>query len=316
VNGRTGEIQTIRSLVHTFVPGSEPLLSKRNDENPIIAYSNRIFHVGEAVASYKGIGSMAVVKTDKSRIDRQIEMLLASVQPGDSPIHDIDLWFTLPDPYSECEGELLGDYLASKLTGSYDFTRNGVSIQLSVKQCFCVQEGLPAVLKARADRKIPSHGTTVCLDIGGGTANLVLVDECGDVVAYHSFAGMGGIRLASDILDNRLFKNRCVHENVRADEERIMGAIARGRSYLGQNPKVHWEDIIHPLTVNWYQGLLGDIDALLGDLSADVTGIIMTGGNANLFRSLVSDEVFIPDQPENYNIRALALYPQLKGVVS
>lgn len=312
---RPNDILTIRSLTYPLTFGEAPLTSKRNEHNPLMVYNGRAYHAGEAALSYRN-GSEATVKGEKTRLEKQVELMLATIQPWSDTTLCINLVMTVPNPYEEVQEldatgnvisvQAVGDLLTNGLTGAYQFMRNGHNISLTVECVTVVQEGLPAVLKARRDGSVPNHGITVCLDLGGGTANTLLVDDAGDVLGYMSLPGMGGVRLASAIRSNELFQKRCKRAGVGVPSvERVMSAIAAGKRYAGNNVVAHWEDIFVGELTRWYGSLIGDVELGLGDLGTDVTALMMTGGNANLLREYVDTDVFIPSNAEAYNITAL-----------
>ena len=302
-------LATVRSLVYPLSYGETPLSCKRSEASPLIVYGGKTYHAGEAALSYAN-GSDPTVKGDKTRLTKQIELMLAVAQPG---IESVNLVMTVPDPYEETQIIADGSVISQQtvagacqaLVGDYSFIRNGKQHNLTVQAVTVIQEGLPAVLKARRDGGVPNQGTTVCLDVGGKTCNLLVVDGTGDVVGYMSMLGAGGIKLATALQSNGLYRTRCKRANVAVPNvERIMSAIALGNDYAGCNVEAHWSDIITEELTRWYTALVGDVEASLGDLGSDLTGLMLTGGNANLFREL--SDAYIPDSPETFNITALA----------
>jgi len=303
------DLLTVRSLVYPLTYGETPLGCKRSEESPLIVYEGKTYHAGEAALSYPN-GSEATVKGDKTRLSKQIELMLAVSQPG---IESVNLVMTVPDPHEEvqivAEGSVLSQQTVAgacqALVGDYSFIRNGTQHNLTVQAVTVVQEGLPAVLKARRDGGVPNQGTTVCLDIGGKTCNLLVVDDAGDVVGYMSMLGAGGIKLATALQSNGLYRTRCKRARVSVPTvERIMSAIASGNSYAGCNVEAHWADILPEELNRWYTSLVGDVEATLGTLDSDLTGLMLTGGSANLFHQL--SDAYIPAAPESFNITALS----------
>jgi len=76
--------------------------------------------------------------------------------------------------------------------------------------------------------------------------------------------------------------------------------------YVGSNDAATWADIFNAELGRWYTSLVGDVEATLGDLDSDLTGMMLTGGNANLLHDFVDSNVFIPKAPEQFNITALS----------
>jgi len=304
------DVLTVRSLVHTLTVGEPIQASKRSSTSPLIVYGRNTYHAGEATLSYSN-GAEATMKCDKTLLAKQVELLLTVAIEG-----SVNLVITVPDPYESTQTlnpdgsvSLQSTVAASAqgLVGDYSFIRNGVDINTSVKNVTVIQEGLPAVLKARRDGHVANYGTTVCLDIGGKTCNLLVVDDIGDVVGYMSMLGQGGIKLATALQSNQLYRARCKRANVKVPgAERIMSAIGAGRMYVGSNDAATWADIFNAELGRWYTSLVGDVEATLGDLDSDLTGMMLTGGNANLLHDFVDSNVFIPKSPEQFNITALS----------
>lgn len=306
---------TIQAM--SSVGGSQPLIIRsatqmlgrtrvlRHDQtNPIIVWDDKRYHIGDAALKYPGAMKEVTVESDKSNPDLVRLFLLGVLEPlGDALAYTVRLHFTVPDPYRLVGvNETVGERLARALTGTYDFIRNGVQMQVHVKALAPEYEGLAPVLVARKGGLIANHGYTICIDIGGGTTNVLVVDGDGEVLDQRTLDGCGGIALARAICADTVVQARCRHGLQVWD---VMDATARGLTHVIGNPSASWSDVFVPIRDKWLHNILSRVMSGFGQYFAKTTNILFIGGNANLLTKDQNKLFVVYPNPETANVTAL-----------
>ncbi|TFI51039.1 ParM/StbA family protein [Mastigocladus laminosus UU774] len=298
------DINVIRSVRSEIIPGGRVLRS--SGDSPIIDYLDKRYHYGASAYDYQS--HTAIANDDKLEPSVFIPTLLATLAPfGGQSEYTIDLHWILPNPSVPSRhvvGQPIGEYLREQLNGTFDFTRNGLGMSVKVFPQEPQYEGLAPVLAARKQSLIPSTGNTICIDIGGGTWNVLVVNQQGDIIDQASKDKAGGVRLASLIADNYIVKSRLGDE---LELERIMDGLAnRSNCYCG-NPRVHWNDVLGQSIEQWFSEGKGWTFTRFKQHMANTTMIMFIGGNANLLEPRIKGKqgFFIYPNPETANVTAM-----------
>ncbi|OKH56264.1 hypothetical protein NIES2101_00320 [Calothrix sp. HK-06] len=162
-----------------------------------------------------------------------------------------------------------------------------------------------AVSHAYAQGKLDADGDTLAIDIGGGTTNFVVMTPDGDVLARRSIPKVGGVSLANDVINSDLMQQYAKRESAVFNTSKLMDAIADGSLSYGR--RYDFSSVFPGLLENWFNNLIDSIQTSVNAYMADVTNVMIIGGNANLVRDKLGSKpgFYIPENPQLSNIEAL-----------
>jgi hypothetical protein len=182
---------------------------------------------------------------------------------------------------------------------------NGRSYRHKIKSVEFYPETDLAVSHSYKTGKLDNEGDTLCIDIGGGTTNYVVMSPDGNVLTRRSIPKVGGVSLANDIINSDLMQGYAKRESVAFKVPKVMDAVADGTLTYGR--KYNFSPVFPTLLENWFNNLMDSITTAANDYLSDVTNIMLIGGNANLVRQKLSSKpgFYIPENPQLSNIKAL-----------
>lgn len=302
----TGAPITIRSLYSELVPGVGRLCEPRDQQNPLVIYQDGCrLHWGETAAKYRGC-TPVVEHLKQQEPQLYWRMLLACLPPlkvGKDTVteYNVTLHWAVPDT------ALLDlEQFKKTLGGLHTYVYNGVDMAVTVKVADPLYEGQATVLYARRKGAIPSEGDTLFLDLGGGTANILLVDEFGQVLDNSSFVDGGCVKLAARIASNTLLRNRNGGNEVPLRS--IMDAIERREFHIRNKPEIHFHDIWQPEFRLWYNDIIRQLLTRYSEQlnSGRITSILIGGGMSNHVPPSSNKLITILIGGETANVCALA----------
>lgn len=307
-----------------------------------------VFHIGEQARRYGAASHELLDRGGKLKPENFIPLVLATLGPVNKQrvtTYEVDLYWSLPDPdmvimgtdqYGNEAPVSAAEYLAHSMnrnfkygyrdhTGDYDMS-------VSIHAQPCRPEGLDAVLFAREDGYLPAHGTILGADIGGGTLEMVTLDSDNVQLMRDSYDGKNGGALAGVIaIAGQIAKSIELQEAVGGYPNLglIMDALANPKpaqisGYYYEYPldfnetfdftkvaqKVissYWLEIQTKCHNKFYSSTGG----------AGMAGYMFFGGGANIFRQPLSktNGIYIPENPELSNVRALYRFSQRSAAV-
>ncbi len=210
--------------------------------------------------------------------------------------------------------------IRSTLVGDkHEVTVNSKTYRHKIKSVEFYPETDLAVTHAYKTGKLDAEGDCLCIDIGGGTTNYVVMTPDGSVLSRRSIPKVGGVSLANDIINSDLMQGFARRDSVDSDlmqgfarrdsvafnVAKTMDAIADGSLVYGR--KYDFNSVFPGLLEAWFNNLMDSITTAANDYLADVTNIMLIGGNANLVRHKLSGKpgFYIPVDPQLSNIQAL-----------
>jgi len=191
------------------------------------------------------------------------------------------------------------------VSDTHQVTVNGRSYRHRIKSVEFYPETDLAVSHSYKTGKLDMEGDTLCIDIGGGTTNYVVMSPDGNVLTRRSIPKVGGVSLANDIINSDLMQGYAKRESVAFKVPKVMDAIADGSLVYGR--KYDFSPVFPTLRDSWFNNLMDSITTAANDYLSDVTNIMLIGGNANLVRQKLSSQpgFYIPANPQLSNIQAL-----------
>ena len=303
--GPDKRVRLIRSVRARLFAGQRAL--KGLNDTPVLELSNgELYHIGTQALKYPNREATA----DDTKIDPQVflPLILATFKPLQGKTeYSVNLHWSLPDPrLNNC-----GVELQQLLNGTHKFKLNGRDFKVRIKAHDPQFEGHALALEARETGAVADSGYTLLIDIGGGTWNILVVDEFGEVLDSISYTDRGGVYIAAQIAANQLFKDRLGFEPEIAP---LMDAIASGQDHYPEHKDATFDDILENVVSVWYPQGMNVLKTRLASYLPLVTGFVYTGGNAELLRNyktkagtLLGDHplVFIPKEPNLSNIKAM-----------
>ncbi|MBD2509000.1 hypothetical protein H6G91_17185 [Nostoc muscorum FACHB-395] len=197
------------------------------------------------------------------------------------------------------------DSIKQALVGIHSVEINGKLYSHNITDVQFFLETDIAVTHAYEKRHIDIEGDTLCIDIGGGTTNYVVMSPDSSVLTRRSIPKVGGVSLANDIINSDLMQNFAKRDGAAFKVPKLMDAIADGSFTYGR--KYAFNQVFGALLENWFNNLMDSISTAANDYLSDVTNIMLIGGNANLVRTKLINKpgFYIPEKPELTNIEAL-----------
>lgn len=197
------------------------------------------------------------------------------------------------------------DSIKQALVGNHSVEVNGNRYSHNITGVDFYFETDIAVTYAYSKGYIDIEGDTLCIDIGGGTTNYVVMSPDSSVLIRRSIPKVGGVSLANDIINCDLMQSFAKRDGVAFKVPKLMDAIADGSLTYGR--KYAFNQVFSPLLESWFNNILDSITTTVNDYLSDVTNIMLIGGNANLVRQKLTNKpgFYIPEKPELANIEAL-----------
>lgn len=296
----------IRSLYSELVPGVGRVHEPKDYSNPLVIYQDGArLHWGTTATKYRGCTPIVehIKQQEPILYWRMLLACLPAIKQGKNLIteYSVNLYWALPDP-------ALVDVNQFKkvLGGLHTFTHNGHQMAVTVNVLDPVYEGQASVIYAREQGLITSKGDCVFVDLGGGTANLVLVDDFGSVLDNSSFTDGGCIKLASRIAANTLVRNRNGGNEVPLSS--IMDAIERKEFHILNKADIHFHDVWAVEFKLWYNDIIRQLLTRYAEQlnSGRITSVLIGGGMANHVPASNNKLITILQKGESFNICALA----------
>jgi hypothetical protein len=293
-------LNIIRSVRADLVNGTRPI-EPRSAESPLVMYGKSRTHFGSTAYKYRSM--VETVIDDKTDAELAKLVLVSTLPPkAGQNSYTVKLHWSLPDPMKEVDGAPVGTTLQNALNGTHKYIWNGQEMQVKVIATEPTYEGLAPVIVARSKGLLDKTGYSLCIDIGGGTVNVLVVDEGGNVIDNASFDKQGGVAVAADIAQSPIVKARAGDELSLA---RVMDAIADNTHlYCG---RVSFADHMDDVVDRWYRNIMMQVQARFKPHFKDITGFLFIGGNARLIEPRIKSKEMMAvfPQPETANLSAL-----------
>ncbi|BAY15661.1 hypothetical protein NIES21_14790 [Anabaenopsis circularis NIES-21] len=265
-----------------------------SDDSPSVKLDNKFLVLGDRATKQKN--PQAAAERGKQLPEFVKPFALAGLRED----FEGTVRFLVPDR-DRIEEELIKDCLIN----SHQVTVNSRSYNHKIKNVEFYLETDAAVIHAYKLGKLDPDGDTLCIDIGGGTTNYVIMTPQTEVLTRRSIPKVGGVSLANDIINSDLIQDYARQDKCAFKVAKMMDAIADGSLTYGR--KYDFSSIFPSLLENWFNGLMDGITTAANDYLADVTNIMLIGGCANLVRHKLSAKpgFYIPVDPQLSNIQAL-----------
>lgn len=291
--GHQQQLLAIRSDYYTLRTGQ--VSQGQTAVSPVITHEGMSRHFG--VASYRYRSQEATVQQAKEDLVLwHFYATLASLEASEVVIERLAVSHPDPDAVASRYRELL--------TGTHEVVVNGVSYRVSVQSTLVVQEGLAAWHQMANAGFTYDEGYSVVIDIGGGTAIALVVDEVGGIVDRMVSQKGGAYELAAAIAsDSRLQASL----GDIPKPNRVLSGLVKG--YYGSRPETSWEAWVSEYVDPWFRGIFQTVKSQFHPYMADVRTILVTGGSSHLFSSkLAGNPLFqLADNPRFANVAGLSL---------
>lgn len=294
---------------------------KSNSKSAVIKYlksnhKNNDNLVGKTwVAGY----SARNINTAKSLINTQksetaIRLALMAFQPRSGEFfREVNQLITsLP----ELRDTTAVEALKNAFQGSHKYEINGSEVRLSINSVEIYQEGLGTYWLAQRENLTLPNTLTGILDLGGKTANLLLIDEFGEPVedSSASFGTGGTYELVGLIASNPDLI--CANKGSAIAQTTVMDALSSGSRFLGVSG-IDFSQYYQEYLNQWFSGILAELETRWSRYFSRLGRVIVTGGSANLVRELIADNNYfaIPSNPQLANVVGLLYKPSNLSVV-
>ena len=291
------EVCTYQSIIKDYPVGRKPPTVDMRNGNTLVQYikpnssindklAGRLWYVGSKARSLNGARA-ATSFTDKAELAVRFAMVaLCPDKSGATSIEIENLHTSLP-----VNGEfddVLVQRIKEALEGTHVFLRNGKKIEATVGNVQVSPEGYGSYLTVANHHPelLAESGYTGILDLGGKTANLVLVDPDGDYIpdATYSFETGGTYSLALAISNEYRLKHSC---RGALDLNLFMDAIASQSLIYGAKRSFAGE--YEYCLKAWFDGILGEIESRWQTYLSQIGKILVTGGSAALVDPFLAD---------------------------
>ncbi|MBD2256282.1 hypothetical protein [Pseudanabaena sp. FACHB-2040] len=292
-----------RSMRARVTAGTRVL--RADDLNPLVEWKGHKYHFGDKAHSYSRKQASAV-ENKISDVNVFICSVLATLRPlHDQTKYSVILRWALPNPDLEhSSGRTYGEVFKQALTGTFQFTRNGQDMEVTISPEDPQYEGYASLVAAREEGQVSAKGNIMLIDLGGNTANGLMIDSSNEIIEATSCEGRGGVALATEIAKNQLVADRIGDTPSLAV---IMEGIASGTHCYHEEPAQHWNDVYEELLGEWYTSILSEMKRRFRAHIPNTKGIVLVGGCANLLAETLAGKpgIYIPEHPELANIESM-----------
>ncbi|NJL62276.1 MAG: hypothetical protein HC903_11110 [Methylacidiphilales bacterium] len=309
VSGRENtEVFKMRSLIFDATQSGECRDAVHPADSPLITVGGKTYKLGRHAKGYTGF--LSAVEAGKSRADIILPILLANTPDGFEGV----VKMLVPS-----RNELQEKLIAVGILGTHSFTTKAEGKEISAIANFTniefVRETDSAAKFAYESGVVSPDDVVLCIDIGGGTTNVVVAtyeDDVFNVIFRKSYDNSGGIQLAQAIANTDVIKSL----NREFEITKIMDAITEGKTHIGNRTDYSFAAVWESSVNVWFDGLLSRIMSACDKQLDEVTQILWCGGGSEIIRDRVQNQpgnLFL-DNPQETNIRGLihSAKPQLR----
>lgn len=305
---RLGEdVTTYQSIVKDYPVGRKPPTVDMRNGNTLIQYikpnsdinaklAGKLWYVGKKARSLID-ARPATSYSDKAELAVRFATVAFCPDKSGATAIEIDSLHTSLPVNGEFD-DLLVQRVKEALVGKHVFLRNGKKMEVTVQNVNVSPEGYGSYLAVANHHPelLPQGLYTGVLDLGGKTANLVLVDPDGQYIpdATYSFETGGTYKLALTIENEYRLKHS---ERGTLDLNLFMDAIANGSLIYGA--KHSFASEFEEKLPTWFDAILGEMESRWANHLGQIGRILVTGGSAALVERFIdkSDGVLaiVPD---------------------
>lgn len=266
------------------------VLTKNTDDSPTVICQGRKLILGYHATKQKNVQS--IVERGKHNPKVVLPYLLCGLRESFNGTVN----YLLPK-----HDKWIEDGLRSQLIGVHEITVNGKFYKHNIVDIKFFLESDIAVEQAFLTRTIDDNGDCLCVDIGGGTTNYLIMTPDATILHRNSIPDIGGISLANDIINSDWMQSF----NYAFNTSKVMDAVTDGSLTYGR--RYDFSEVFTPLLNNWFDRLIDRIMMDCRDYLSEVATIMFIGGNAELLRDRISnkDGYYIPEHPQIANIQGL-----------
>jgi hypothetical protein len=284
---------SMRSVVADIPHGVNP--KRHSVESPIVVYGSERFHFGTQAYKYS-TGFTPIVVTDKTAIGNYRRAMLAVLGAVNGCCeYQVHLRISLPAPDPS---------LAEALKGQYRYFHNGFQMSVEVLSVDTEYEGVAGWLYADTLGLVPDKGYTLVVDIGSGTANVLVLDSEGEIVGEPQSYDKGGtVSLATALSQNSLLYERLGDVPNLAY---VIDGLADGTNEYCDTG-IGWGGWMQPYVDRWLTSILSYAKTTYAAYLPRVRCFLFVGGNVHLLKTRLDSKpgvVLCPD-PELANVRGL-----------
>jgi hypothetical protein len=287
------------------------LINSTNGSKEVKELMGKRFVVGEK-ASRRGGKPLFMCGSD-AKIQFALPVVLALL--GSEELSEVVSTLILSLPDADGAKELFGalaqdsQRLKQVVSGKHVFRWNGLLITRQIDEVDCAYEGEGVRDWGIWHGLVPADSGLLVVDLGGKTANLVPLDEEGEVIPEHhiSFDSGGTLNLANRIAQDDDFRARfgsgyrleeIMHSIHKANEfaaiygEEIEPQLGTGYNAIG------FKDVFVRHREAWVDDIFGKLDSRLKDHWSLFGRGIFVGGSANLLLHRLEGQDFFVVAPD------------------
>jgi hypothetical protein len=261
----------------------------RDEQNPIVVVAGqppRMYGVKACTGNYTPMNGLSKIETAR-------DSFTACLRQTD---HERDLVVVA----SHWDVENL-KALETALKGQYNAMVNGHEIRCNVISVVTVEEGLGSYHAVKSQLK---PGSTLLVEMGFGTCELWLVDECGNPYDGRAIDKLGISSLCSELIQDAQIRSLS-QDNANAITPAFISRYLADGHPSRINADV-WDKLKAQYATEHLKRLQAEIKNEWASKLQDVPNIVFTGGGAALLASIQPKlrQVFIiPDRPQTASVR-------------
>ncbi|MUH00637.1 StbA family protein [Scytonema sp. UIC 10036] len=250
------------------------------------------------------LGGEPTFQKDKCELAEILVLAVIEPNPGFDHVRIEQLAIALPNTLNDEDVAAVSRIANHPLTK--EFTRNGQAITYTVGEVVPIDETYPAFVYAQQQGfyQFPDAKNAVW-DIGGGTAIARLYTANGSMIQTAEVILPGTKHLAQQIAAELKEVFNLDYSPSLVD---IMDAIQR-HDYLYGIDKLDFWAIYDRCASQWVESARAEIRSKWVDHLAQLGHVLVVGGSASLAQPIceaTGDRFFIPDNPQLFNIIAMA----------
>lgn len=299
--GRSAPKPNCRSAIIKYLKANHKINEKLEGKTWVAGNSARNINTAKSL-----------ITTNKSETAIRLALLAFRARNGQPFVEVNKLYTSLP----ELRDTVAVEHLKNSFLGQHKYMINGNEIRLHIKEVEVYQEGIGTYWLAQKEHLTVPHSLTGIVDLGGKTANLLLVDEFGEAIedSSASFKTGGTYELTRLIASNPELIQ--ANKGGAINQDTIMNALATGSKFVGTTG-IDFSQYYPDYLNQWFSGILAELETRWESHFDRMGRVIVTGGSAHLIRGLIAENGYfaIPSNPQLSNVIGLLHQPRNLAVV-